>query len=79
MILISSQNIKKGMKLFVETIFNWNKLIRVAPLVLKISKHWLSSIKKNQSTYQARIFLDHLVKNQYFTIKWFSETNLLEN
>ena len=29
----------------------WNKLVRVAALVLKISKHWLSLKKKNQSAY----------------------------
>ena len=52
-----------------ERFSNWNKLVRVVAFVLKISKHWLSLIKKNQNTYQTRIFLDDLVKSKYFIIK----------
>ena len=55
--------------ILLEPFSNWNKLVRVVGLVLKISKHWLSLIKKNQSTYQLRIFLDDLVKSKYFIIK----------
>ena len=48
---------------------NWDKLVRVVALVLKISKHWLSLIKKNQNTYQTRTFLDDLLKSKYFIIQ----------
>ena len=47
----------------------WNKLVRVVPLVFKISKHWLPSTERNQSTFQARIFSDDLVKSRYFILK----------
>ena len=43
--------------------------MNLVAFVLKISKHWLSLIKKNQNTYQTRIFLDDLVKSKYFIIK----------
>ena len=54
---------------FWEQFSNWNKLVRVVALVLKISKHWLSLIKKNQSAYQNRIFLDDIVKSKHFVVK----------
>ena len=54
---------------FWERFSNWNKLVRVVALVLKISKHWLSLIKKNQSAYQNRIFLDDIVKSKHFVVK----------
>ena len=47
----------------------WEGFSNLNKLVLKISKHWLSLIKKNQNTYQTRIFLDDLVKSKYFIIK----------
>ena len=52
-----------------EQFSNWNKLVTVVALALKILKHWLSLIKKNQSTYQTRIVLDDLMKSKYFIIK----------
>ena len=54
----------------------WNKPVRVVALVLKISKHWLSLKKKNQSTYQTEIFIDDLVKNKYFIIKMVQQDKL---
>ena len=60
---------KNSSFIFWEQFINWNKLVRVVALVVKISKHWLSLIKKNQSTYQTRIFLDDIVKSKYFIIK----------
>ena len=54
---------------FWERFSNWNKLVRVVALVLKISKYWLSLIKKNQSAYQNRIFLDDIVKSKHFVVK----------
>ena len=55
--------------IFWKWVSNWNKVVRVVALVLKISKNWLSLIKKNQNTYQTRIFLDHLLKSKYFIIQ----------
>ena len=52
-----------------ERFSNWNKLVRVVALVLKNSKHWLSLMQKNESTYQTRICLEDLVKSKYFIIK----------
>ena len=48
---------------------NWDKLVRVVALVLKISKDWLSLIKENQNTYQTRTFFDDLLKSKYFIIQ----------
>ena len=59
---------KNSSFIFWEQFINRNKVLVVA-LVVKISKHWLSLIKKNQSTYQTRIFLDDIVKSKYFIIK----------
>ena len=55
--------------IFWKWVSNWDKLVRVVALVLKISKHWLSLIKKNQNTYQTRTFLDDLLKSKYFIIQ----------
>ena len=60
---------KNSSFIFWEQFINWNKLVRVVALVVKMSKYWLSLIKKNQSTYQTRIFLDDIVKSKYFIIK----------
>ena len=60
---------KNSSFIFWEQFINWNKLVRVVALVVKISKYWLSLIKKNQSTYQTRILLDDIVKSKYFIIK----------